>query len=102
MIAGEIGLAGHGGGCRLRVKVRPGAREEAILGPHGGALRISVIAPPERGKANRAVAALLARRLGLPVSRIQIVSGLTAPGKTIQVEGLSAREVLSRLETDPA
>lgn len=94
----EIGLVDTPGGCRLRVKVRPGGRTEEITGPHGGALKLSVTAPPERGKANHAATALLAKILGLPASKVAVAAGHASPGKTIRIEGLSGSEVLSRLE----
>jgi len=97
--AEEINLRDDEGGCRLRVKVRPGGRADAIGVPHGGALKLSVTAPPERGRANAAVCALLAGRVGVPVTRISVASGHTSPLKTIQVEGLKAVEFLARLST---
>jgi uncharacterized protein YggU (UPF0235/DUF167 family) len=85
------------GGCRLRVRVRPGGRANHILGSHGGALKLTVTAPPERGKANDAVASLIASAVGLPASRVAVTAGHTSAGKTIRIEGMCAREALTRL-----
>jgi hypothetical protein len=101
MRAEEIGLRNVAGGCRLRAKVRPGGRADAIGAPLGGALRITVTAPPDRGRANAAVCALLARHFRVPPSRVSVSLGHASPSKTIHIEGLSADEVLARLSIAP-
>lgn len=85
-----------GGRTRLRLRVRPGGKKNGILGEHGGALRIGVTAPPERGKANRAVIALLAEALELPLSGVEIATGESSPDK-VAVVALEAAEVRRRL-----
>ncbi len=87
------------GGTRLRLRVKPGARKNAIVGVHGGALKLSVIAPPEKGKANDAVVALLANALDVPASAIEIVAGQTSQDKVVTIE-LEPGEV--RVRVPPA
>ena len=90
-----------GGRTRLRLRVRPGGKKDAILGEHGGALRLRVTAPPERGKANRAVVALLAEALDLPVAAVEIVAGETSPDKVVALPldpDSVRRLLLSRLD----
>ncbi len=101
MRAEEIGLKDVAGGCRLRIRVKPHAREDAILDPHGGMLKVAVSAAPERGEANRAVVALLSETLGIPASRITVTSGLTSPSKSLAIAGLNASQVLARLARPP-
>ncbi len=79
-------------GVTLRLKVAPRARHDRIEGwapaADGGAvLKISVTAAPERGRANDAVIALLARALGVPKSSITILAGETGRAKTIRIAG---------------
>jgi uncharacterized protein (TIGR00251 family) len=81
------------------LKVVPGASRNALAGPYGDRLRVRVAAPPEGGKANRAVIALLADRLGVPGSTLRVVKGETHPLKTVFVPALGREEVLRRLET---
>lgn len=50
-------------------------------------LRVAVTAPPEAGKANAAVAALLAERLDVAKSRVEILAGTTDRRKTVLVRG---------------
>ena len=65
---------------------------------HGGALKVAVAAPPERGKANRAVVELLAEAIGLSASAITIVSGETSKDKVVEVASSqeAVREALTR------
>ena len=73
------------GGTRLRLRVKPGARKTAIVGVHGGALKVAVAAAPEKGKANRAVVKLLAEALDLPASAVTIISGDTSQDKVAEI-----------------
>jgi uncharacterized protein (TIGR00251 family) len=84
---------------RLRLKVVPGATRAGVVGWLGPALKIRVTAPPEKGKANAAVAALLAAELGLPPAAVRIVSGGGSPNKIVEIEGASEADVLRRLGT---
>jgi len=65
----------------LHVRVQPKARMNAVVGWRGEALRVSVTAAPEDGKANRAVIALLADRLGVAATSISLVRGASSRDK---------------------
>lgn len=82
---------------RLSVKVVPKSSRNAVAGWVGETLKICVTAPPEKGKANAAVEAVLAEALGLPNERVCIVAGLASPRKTVQIDGLNDDEVRRRL-----
>ena len=81
----DLELTGTVKGTRLRLRVKAGARRNAIVGAHAGALKLLVTTPPEKGKANRAVLALLAEALGLAPSELELVAGRTSPNKTVLV-----------------
>jgi len=81
----ELDLIESDSGVRLRLRVKAGGRRNAILGVHNGALKVSVTTAPEKGKANKAVIALLARTLGIPASSVEILSGSAAPDKSIRI-----------------
>src|SRR5262245_46987871 len=83
MDIGGLTLTAVDGGTRLRLRVKPGARRTEIVGVHGGALKVAVNAPPERGKANGVVVGLLARTLDLPVDAITIVGGAASQDKVV-------------------
>jgi len=74
--------------ARLKVRVVPGSSRDQIVGWLGDALKVKVMAPPERGKANQAVIELLATALGITTDAIEVVSGQTAPSKVLTISGL--------------
>lgn len=82
---------------KLAVKVSPKAAHNAIVGWHGGALKISVTAVPERGKANAAVQRLLAQTLRLPLSAVTLLRGDSSSQKLFEIAGLDEGEILRRL-----
>jgi len=83
--------------ARLKVKVVPGASRTEVVGRLGEALKVRVAAPPEGGKANREVVALLAAKVGLPVSAVTVVSGQSSPAKVVSFQGLDAATLQARL-----
>ena len=87
----------------LRVSVHPGAGRTSVKGRHGDALKVSVAAPPDKGRANQAVAELLADEFGLAKSAVSIVSGETSRSKRFLLAGIEAddaREQLDRVLED--
>ena len=82
---------------RLDLRVSPGASRAAVVGRHGDAWKIRVVAAPERGRANDSVVALLASTLGLRRPDVTIVSGLSSRNKTVELVGLTLDEAESRL-----
>lgn len=88
--------------CELKVKAVPGSRREEIVGWLGGRLKVKVAAPPEEGRANRALCDLLARTLGVPSRALSVVSGHSSPAKVVRIEGLREANVRERLgRADP-
>ena len=83
---------------RLQLRVSPGASRAGIVGRHGEAWKVRVAAPPEDGRANDAVVALLAEALALPRRDVDIVSGHASRDKVVSVAGIGPDEVARRLE----
>ncbi|MCE9591675.1 MAG: DUF167 domain-containing protein [Planctomycetes bacterium] len=81
----------------VRVKVVPGASRDRVAGLLGDRLKITVAAPPEDGKANRAVCALLATLLNVPVKSIEVTHGRSQPQKTLLVTGVTLCDTTERL-----
>ena len=81
----------------LSLHIQPGAKKTEVAGLHGAALKIRLAAPPVDGKANDCLIAFLAETLGVPKSRVELVSGATSRAKRIRVCGIAAAEVAARL-----
>jgi hypothetical protein len=64
----------------------------------GDTLRVSVTAPPADGKANQALIALLADRLDVARSSLQIVRGHGSRDKLVAVVALDLTEIGRRLQ----
>lgn len=74
-------------GVPFAVRVTPRARRNAVTwepGPPPG-FRVHVTAVPEDGKANAAVTTLLARALGVPKSRLELLRGATGRDKLFRL-----------------
>ena len=82
---------------RLKVKVVPGSSRDRIVGWLGEALKIRVMAPPEKGRTNEAVVSLLAERLGLPTDAVSVVSGHSSASKVITINGMDDEAIKNAL-----
>ncbi len=82
----------------LNVKIVPSSSRDQLAGWLGEALKIKVMAPPEKGRANAAVIAFLARQLGIEKQAIEVVSGHSSPAKVLQIDGLDNEELSARLQ----
>ena len=71
----------------LTVRATPNAKRPRIE-CDGEAVRVWVSAPPEKGRANRAVAAAVAAAVGIPAGCVSVVRGQTARVKVLQISGL--------------
>jgi uncharacterized protein (TIGR00251 family) len=88
-----ITVAAHPEGALLAVRAQPGARKAAVLGEHGGALKVAVTAPPEGGRANEALTELLRDWLGLKRSQVELAGGPTSRNKQFLVRGVTPDEL---------
>jgi uncharacterized protein (TIGR00251 family) len=79
------------------VHVTPRSARDEVVGWQGEELRVRLRALPVEGQANQSLRRLLATRLDLPPSSIELVSGALARTKRLRVTGLSLDEVRSRL-----
>ena len=81
----------------LKVRVTPGARESAIGEWVDGVLRVKVREVAEKGRANEAVARLLAMRLGVAAGDVVLKRGATSREKLFEVARLDDAETGRRL-----
>ena len=86
------------GGISVSVRLTPRGGRDAVgaievLADGRAVVTARVRAAPEKGAANAALEALLARALGVPKSRASVVSGGTGRVKVVRIEGEPAELV---------
>lgn len=70
---------------RLAIRVIPRAKRDEVGGERGGRLIVRTTAAPVDDQANAAVRKLVAAHLGVPVRRVEIVSGHHSRDKVISI-----------------
>jgi uncharacterized protein len=70
----------------LKLKVKPGSRDESLTEQDDGTWLARVKAPPVDGKANAALIALVAAHFGLRKAQVTIRSGASGRMKLVQIE----------------
>jgi uncharacterized protein len=92
-----IPLRESDGGVTFSVKVHPRAKQDAIQGELGDALRVSLTAPPIEGRANQACIEFFAKLLKVPRSSVTIASGQNSRNKVLRIAGVTEQWVRDRL-----
>ena len=92
-------FAGH---LRLAVRLTPNGGRDAVDGIEADAngdtrLKMRVSAVPEKGKANKAMIAALAKLLGVSKSSVELLSGDAARQKILRIDG-DPEDIIRRLE----
>ena len=95
-----IELEPHAEGVVLPVRAQPGARRNEIRGEQDGALKVCVTQVPEKGKANKAIVALLSKSLGLRKSQIELIAGETARQKRFLVRDIETDELQTQIANE--
>lgn len=86
----------------LAVKVVPSASRNRVVGRLGDAVKVQTQQAAEAGKANGAVAKLLADWLGVPERDVALVQGPTRARKVFAVRGINPQQLrakVARLDT---
>lgn len=79
-------LSGGKRGAALAIRVTPRARRDEIVEVlEDQTIKIRLTAPPVEGKANQALIEFLAKVLGIPQSKIEIVAGQTGRDKLVSI-----------------
>jgi len=73
---------------QIEVRLRPRGSRDELAGLRDGVLQAKVTAAPVDGKANRALCKLIAKRVGVPPSRVAVVRGEKSREKVVRVEGI--------------
>jgi len=83
--------------ARISVKVKPRASREVVEGWKEDVLVVRLTSPPVDGAANSSLIRLLAKKTGVPRSRIRIVSGEKGRSKVLEFEGVELQDLRERL-----
>jgi hypothetical protein len=91
----------HNSGLTVAIRLTPNARRAEFgglmdIGDNKTALKVSINAVPEDGKANKELIAFLAKAWKLPKSSLSLLSGHTNRLKVILIEG-DGKALLARL-----
>lgn len=78
-------LRGTPGDWVLSILAQPGASRSGPPGEHDGCLRLRIAAPPVDGRANDAVRACLAERLGVSRAAVSIEHGEGSRRKRVRI-----------------
>ena len=82
-------------GIILKVFIQPRSSKNMIAGQHGDALKIKLTAPPVDGAANKMCVQYLAKRLKVPKSSIEIISGHTSRTKRLLLRSKNVKNGVS-------
>ena len=85
-------------GVIVPVRAQPGARRNAVVGEHDGALRVAVTAAADKGKANAALIELLAEAFEIPKSSVELQSGPASRQKRFLLHGARLEDVTRNIE----
>jgi uncharacterized protein len=91
-------LEDHPQGTILPVRAHAGARRNGIRGEQAGGLQVSVTQAPEKGKANKAIIAILADAFSLRKSQFELLAGETSPHKRFLVRDIVPADLTGRIE----
>jgi uncharacterized protein (TIGR00251 family) len=95
----DFKIQGAQTGAAISVKVSTNAKRDEVAGlMSDGTIKIQLRAKPVEGEANAALVALLAERLDVPRSQIEIIAGHTNTRKLVSILGISPAEVEYRLK----
>ena len=85
---------------KIKIRVQPRAKRNQLtkMNRQAGELpdewKLQLIAPPVDGKANQACIEFFVRDLGIPRSRVHLLSGEKSQHKLIALDGVSEAEFL--------
>jgi uncharacterized protein YggU (UPF0235/DUF167 family) len=85
-------------GARLRVRLKPRAKNDWLSVLPDGLLDVAVTSPPIDDRANEHLISLLAERLRIPKRSIAIIVGGHNRNKVVDVAGMTNEEVINKLK----
>ena len=93
-----ISIEPHADGVILPVRAQPGSRKSELRGAQDGALKVAVTQIAEKGKANKAIIALLCKKLDLRKSQIDLISGESSPQKRFLIRDVTIAHLRAAID----
>ena len=84
-------------GIQFPAIVQPRSSKNIICGLQGDSLKIRLTAPPVDGAANRMCVKLLAKILGINLSKITITKGQKGRNKIFLIKGITESEFFKKI-----
>jgi len=85
-------------GAALAIRVTPRARRDEIVEVLADqTIKIRLTAPPVEGKANQALIEFLAKILGVPEAKIEIIAGATGRDKLVSILDMKSEVAQARI-----
>jgi uncharacterized protein (TIGR00251 family) len=91
-------LSVQGDAMILQLHIQPAAKQTAVVGLHGAALKVRLAAPPVDGKANAALLAFIAKKVGVGKTATCLLSGQSSRVKRVRIAGVTAATVIAALQ----
>ena len=82
----------------LSLHIQPGAKKTEVAGLYGDTLKIRLSAPPVDGKANEALVAFIAEKVGAGRTAVELISGQASRSKRVRIAAATADAVRAALE----
>ena len=82
---------------KLKIRVVPNARKSEFTGCRDEEWVLRLNAPPVDGKANKAAVEFIANSLGIPRSRVSLISGEKGRHKIFEIVGFQPSDVARKL-----
>jgi uncharacterized protein (TIGR00251 family) len=91
-----VSVSFYGLAMRFNLKVIPNASRSEVIIEENGDWKVKVQAPPEDGRANKAVIQLLAKHFKISKNRVKIIAGERSHQKIIEVFDLPNENTLNK------
>jgi len=96
-MSGQLEITSADDGAVFPVLAAPRASKSAVVGVHGGALKVRLAAPPVDGAANDELVATLAKYFRVAKSAVVILGGAASKRKRVKIKGLGPEEISGKI-----
>ncbi len=90
------------GGIVIPVRVQPNSSQEKVIGEYSGQLKVAVNAPPDKGRANKAIVKVLAKWIKIKDADIYLLHGEKSKDKEVFVKNITEKDIYKLLKKPTA